>query len=282
MSAGAADEAGGGARPSAGTIAGRRAIVTDIEGTTTSIAFVKDVLFPFARKHLSTFVKAHADEPEVRACLEGARDLAGDPSLSTDGVIAVLLGWIDEDRKATPLKTLQGLIWADGYASGELTSHVYDDAAERLRAWHAAGHALYVFSSGSIAAQKLLFGHTSHGDLTGCFSGWFDTTTGPKLEAASYAKIAAATGNTPGEVLFLSDQAGELDAAAAAGMNTACLDRGEVVIPSDLKHPRFRSFAEIEPDSVARAGARERLPDVARERLPDVARERLPDVARDR
>lgn len=244
MSAGAAGDPGGGARE-------RRAIVTDIEGTTTSIAFVKDVLFPFARRHLAAFVKAHADDAEVRACLAGARDLAGDPSLSTDGVVAALIGWIDADRKATPLKTLQGLIWADGYASGELTSHVYDDAAERLRAWRAAGHALYVFSSGSVAAQRLLFGHTSHGDLTGCFSGWFDTTTGPKLEAASYAKIAAAIGRAPGEVLFLSDQAGELDAAAAAGMNTACLDRGEVVIPSDLRHPRFRSFAEIEPDSVA-------------------------------
>lgn len=228
-----------------------RAIVTDIEGTTTSIAFVKEVLFPFARKHLPAFVKAHAADPEVRACLDGARDLAGDRSLSDDAVIDVLIGWIDEDRKATPLKTLQGLIWADGYASGELKSHVYDDAAEHLRAWHAAGHALFVFSSGSIAAQKLLFGHTSAGDLTGCFSGWFDTTTGPKLEAASYVKIAAAIGRPPGEVLFLSDHAGELDAAAAAGMHTACLDRGEVVIPPDLRHPRYRSFAEIDPASVA-------------------------------
>ena len=226
-----------------------RAIVTDIEGTTTSIAFVKEVLFPFARRHLPAFVKAHAEEPEVRACLDGARDLAGDPSLSVDGVIAALIGWIDEDRKATPLKTLQGLIWADGYASGELKSHVYDDAAERLRAWHAAGHALFVFSSGSVAAQRLLFGHTSHGDLTGCFSGWFDTTTGPKLQADSYAKIAAAIGRAPGEILFLSDHAGELDAAAAAGLHTACLDRGEVVIPADLRHPRHRSFAEIDPET---------------------------------
>ena len=227
-----------------------RAIVTDIEGTTTSIAFVKEVLFPFAREHLATFVAAHEDDPEVRACLDAAREAAGDGALSTEGVIAVLLGWIDEDRKVTPLKTLQGLIWADGYASGELRSHVYDDVPGELHRWHAAGHDLHVFSSGSIAAQKLLFGHTSHGDLTGLFSGWFDTTTGPKLAAASYEKIAAALGRDPGAVVFLSDQAGELDAAAAAGMITACLDRGEVTIPEDLRHPRYKGFAEIDPAKI--------------------------------
>jgi enolase-phosphatase E1 len=184
----------------------------------------------------------------VRACLDAARAEAGDPSLSTEAVIALFLQWIDEDRKVTPLKTLQGLIWADGYTRGELRGHVYDDAAEYLRIWHAAGHRLHVFSSGSIAAQKLLFGHTSHGDLTPLFSGYFDTTTGPKLENSSYSKIAAAIGRAAGEVLFLSDHTGELDAAAAAGMRTACLDRGEVVIPPDTPHRRYRSFAEIDPE----------------------------------
>lgn len=223
-------------------------IVTDIEGTTTSIAFVKDVLFPFARKHLTAFVGAHADDPEVRACLDAARAVAGDPGLSAEGVTALFLQWIDEDRKVTPLKTLQGRIWADGYATGELTSHVYDDAAEYLGRWRAAGHRLFVFSSGSIAAQKLLFGHTSRGDLTPLFSGWFDTTTGPKLEHSSYSKITEAIGRAPRDVLFLSDHTGELDAAAAAGMRTACLDRGEVVIPPDTPHRRYGSFAEIDPE----------------------------------
>jgi enolase-phosphatase E1 len=226
-----------------------RAILTDIEGTTTSIAFVKDVLFPFAREHLPAFVAAHAGDAEVRACLDGARSVAGDPSLSTEAVVALFLSWIDQDRKVTPLKTLQGLIWADGYAGGELKSHVYDDAVKHLRDWHAKGHRLYVFSSGSIAAQKLLFAHTPEGDLTRLFSGYFDTTTGPKLDHTSYSKIAAAIGRAPADVLFLSDHTGELDAAAAAGMRTACLDRGEVVIPPDTPHRRYSSFADIEVES---------------------------------
>lgn len=225
----------------------RPAIVTDIEGTTSSISFVKDVLFPYARSHLASFVAAHAGEPEVRACLDDARALAGDPSLTEGGVIALLQRWIDDDRKATPLKTLQGLIWAGGYATGHLQGHVHDDAAEALRRWHSEGYSLYVFSSGSVTAQKLIFGHSRCGDLTPCFAGYFDTTLGPKLESASYSKIAAAIGRPPGEVLFLSDHTGELDAAAAAGLRTGCLDRGEVVIPANTPHRRYSSFAEIDP-----------------------------------
>ena len=229
--------------------ASRRAILTDIEGTTSSIAFVKEVLFPFARRHLPGYVAAHAGDPAVQACLDGARAEAADPSLTTEAVVALFLRWIDEDRKITPLKTLQGLIWADGYGTGELKSHVYDDAASRIRAWHAAGHLLHVFSSGSIAAQKLLFAHTSHGDLTPLFSGYFDTTIGSKIDHESYSKIAAAVGRAPGDILFLSDHTGELGAVAAAGMRTACLDRGEVVIPPDTPHRRYESFAEIDPET---------------------------------
>jgi enolase-phosphatase E1 len=228
---------------------GRRspAIVTDIEGTTSSIAFVKEVLFPFARAHLAAFVATRAADPEVKRCLDDARALAGDAGLSDAAVVELLVRWIDEDRKATPLKTLQGLVWAAGYATGEIRSHVYDDAVVGLRDWHAAGHALYVFSSGSIAAQRLLFGHTTHGDLTPLFSGYFDTTTGPKQAAASYAAIAAAIGRAPSDILFLSDATGELDAAVAAGMKVICLDRGEAVIPADTPHRRVSSFAEIAP-----------------------------------
>ena len=224
-----------------------RAILTDIEGTTSSIAFVKQVLFPFARAHLPGYVGAHAGDAEVRRCLDDARAIAGDPAMSDDAVVALLLRWIDEDRKLTPLKTLQGLVWAEGYRSGELRSHVYDDAIAGLSAWHAAGLPIHVYSSGSIAAQRLLFGHTTHGDLTPLLSGYFDTTIGPKLEADSYRAIARAIGLVPGDILFLSDHTGELDAAAAAGMRTICLDRGEAVIPAGTPHRRVGTFAAIDP-----------------------------------
>ncbi|MFO0593261.1 MAG: acireductone synthase [Polyangiaceae bacterium] len=225
-----------------------RAILTDIEGTTSSIAFVKEVLFPFARKHLAAFVSRRAADPEVRTCLDATRALESNPSLSDAAVIDVLVRWIDEDRKATPLKTLQGLIWADGYATGEIKSHIYDDAAAGLAKWHAAGHALFIFSSGSIAAQKLLFAHTARGDLTPLFTGYFDTTIGPKLKADSYTAIASAIARPPSEVLFLSDHTGELDAAVAAGMHVVCLDRGEAVIPAETPHRRVHTFDEIHPE----------------------------------
>lgn len=251
---------GDGGAASAASAARPCAILTDIEGTTSSIAFVKEVLFPFAREHLPGFIDRHAGDPEVARLLDETRALAapaggrspdaapsGGQGLSTAEVIAVLLRWIDEDRKATPLKTLQGLVWADGYATGALKSHVYEDAVAGLRAWHAAGHAMFVFSSGSVAAQRLLFAHTPHGDLTPLFQGYFDTTTGPKLAPESYSKIARAIGRPAGEVLFLSDHTGELDAAAAARMRVICLDRGEAVIPEGTAHRRVKSFAEIEP-----------------------------------
>jgi len=213
-------------------VASVRAIVTDIEGTTSSIAFVADVLFPYARAHLRDFVEAHPQE--VAPLLDEVR--AAEPGDPVD----VLLRWIDEDRKATPLKTLQGLIWAEGYADGILSGHIYSDAAEALGRWHTYGLQLYVYSSGSIAAQKLIFGHSDAGDLTPLFAGYFDTTTGPKKEAESYAKIAAAIGMSPSEILFLSDSLTEIEAARAAGMQALHIDRegggGEIA-----------SFAEVRP-----------------------------------
>jgi enolase-phosphatase E1 len=194
-----------------------RAILTDIEGTTSSIAFVAETLFPYARARLPAFVVAH---PEAAAPIlaEVAATEPGDP-------VATLIRWIDEDRKATPLKTLQGMIWADGYREGAFTGHIYADAAAALRRWHEAGIALYVFSSGSVAAQKLLFGHSDAGDLTPLFSGYFDTTTGPKREAASYTAIARAIGFDPQDVLFLSDTPEEIAAARAAGLQALLIDR---------------------------------------------------------
>jgi 2,3-diketo-5-methylthio-1-phosphopentane phosphatase len=136
------------------------AVVTDIEGTTGSIAFVRDVLFPYAQQHLAAFVAQHRGDPAVARLLRDAAEAAGEPELADDRVVALLQRWITEDRKVTPLKTLQGLIWAAGYAGGELQGHVYPDAAAGLRRWQAAGLALFVYSSGSVAAQKLQFGHS--------------------------------------------------------------------------------------------------------------------------
>jgi len=227
-------------------------ILTDIEGTTSSIDFVKDVLFPYARERLPAFVVTHADAPEVQHWLHEAAREAGLVSASQQEVIDLLLGWIDADRKSTALKALQGMIWKDGYAAGEYRAHVYPEVAARLRAWRADGLRLYVYSSGSVAAQKLFFGHSEAGDLTPLFSGYFDTETGPKREAASYARIAAAIGEAPERILFLSDVVEELDAAAAAGLRTTLLARAPATCPADGRHACVADFDAIAP---ARAGA---------------------------
>ncbi len=225
-----------------------KAILTDIEGTTSAVSFVFDVLFPYARAHLPAFVRAHAGEPEVAAQLDAVRAESGEAQADLERVIAILLEWIAADRKATPLKALQGMIWQQGYAAGELKGHVYPDAVEALRQWRAAGLELYVYSSGSIQAQKLIFGCSEAGDLTPLFSGYFDTTSGHKREAASYARIAQAIGRPGGEILFLSDIVEELDAARAAGMATCGLARegGELA-----GHPTVASFAAIDPAAFA-------------------------------
>lgn len=201
-----------------------QAVLTDIEGTTSAISFVHETLFPYARQHMDRFIRAHADEPEVRDQIDAVSAEVGTP-LCLDMVIETLCQWIDEDRKATPLKALQGMIWAEGYAAGALKGHVYPDAVEALRRWHAQGLALYVYSSGSVPAQKLIFGHTDYGDLTPLFSGYYDTRIGHKREAEAYRSIVADTGIPAGEMLFLSDVEEELDAAAGAGMQTCQLVR---------------------------------------------------------
>ncbi len=202
-----------------------RAIVTDIEGTTSTISFVRDVLFPYADERLDAYVAAHRDEPVVAQAMREAAELAGDADADDARVLAHLHAWIAADRKATPLKTLQGLIWQEGYEQTGLHGHVYDDVPAVLRAWHDAGIALFVYSSGSVVAQKVLFAHTAFGDLTPLFRDYFDTTIGGKREASSYAAIARATGFAPHDMLFLSDVEDELDAARAAGMQTARLLR---------------------------------------------------------
>ncbi len=228
-----------------------RALLTDIEGTTSSISFVKDVLFPYARRALPAFLKARGKDPEVARWVDAVAAEIG--AAGPDACIAeVLQGWIDEDRKHTALKALQGMIWKAGYENGDFAAHVYADASEQLRAWHAAGLPLYVYSSGSVGAQKLFFGHSEAGDLLPLFSGHFDTEIGGKREAASYTRIAAALERSPGEILFLSDVVEELDAARDAGMQTALIDRSEdYPQPREGEaahgHARFVGFRGIDP-----------------------------------
>lgn len=220
-----------------------RAIVTDIEGTTSALAFVKDILFPFARQRLADFIRTQGTDSGVAQLLEDARAEAGG-DLNQDALIAQLQSWMDEDRKITPLKTLQGLIWEEGYRNGELTGHVYADAVRALQSWKARGIHLYVYSSGSVQAQRLLFAHTEYGDLAPLFSGYFDTTIGHKREVGSYRAIAAAIAVPAQASLFLSDVVEELDAARLAGMQTIHVVR-EGALDAAAAHPQVRDFAAI-------------------------------------
>ena len=225
-----------------------RAVLVDIEGTTSTIAFVHEVLFPYADEHLDAYVAAHREEPGVAQALLDAAQLAGlEPDVDDATVLAHLHAWIAEDRKATPLKTLQGLIWAEGYAENGLRGHVYPDAAAGLRRWHAAGLRLYVYSSGSVEAQRVLFANSVHGDLTPLFSGNFDTTVGSKRASASYSVIADVIGLAPLDVVFLSDVDAELDAARKAGMQTVRLLRpADTAEGATTTHASAVSFDELD------------------------------------
>jgi enolase-phosphatase E1 len=201
------------------------------------------VLFPYARARLADYVGAHPDR--VAPVLAQVRAHLDAPDLTAQQCIAHLLAWHDEDRKIGPLKLLQGMIWADGYADGTLRGHVYPDAAAGLRRWHAQGLRLAVYSSGSVAAQKLLFAHSDQGDLSALFSGWFDTAVGGKREVASYRAIAAALGLAAQDILFLSDVVEELDAARAAGLRTLLLARDG--LPAASTHPVATGFERLIP-----------------------------------
>ena len=228
-----------------------RAIVTDIEGTTSSIAFVHEVMFPFSRARLADFMASHS--AEVAPILARMRAMEEGAGADDAACVALLLEWHDADRKIEPLKTLQGMIWAEGFASGALRGHVYADAADGLKRWHRAGIPLYIYSSGSVAAQKLLFGHSDFGDLTPLFSGHFDTAIGGKKEAGSYRAIAAKLGLPGPDILFLSDVAEELEAAEEAGFAVMLLVR-EGDLPAS-RFPAVRDFASILPDAARSEGA---------------------------
>lgn len=222
-----------------------RAIVTDIEGTTSSINFVKDVLFPYARKRLPAYVETHGDRPEVQHWLHEAAKEAGIIEASRQEIIELLLRWIDEDRKSTALKALQGLIWKEGYEAGDYRAHVYPEVAARLREWRSQGLKLYVYSSGSVPAQQLFFHYSEAGDLGPLFAGYFDTETGPKRETRSYELIAEAIGEQPAHLLFLSDIVEELDAARAAGLQTGWLVRPPHPVPAQASHPVYTNFDAV-------------------------------------
>jgi enolase-phosphatase E1 len=224
-----------------------RAVLLDIEGTTSSLSFVRDTLFPHARRRLPAYVSEHAGQ--IGAILDEVRREAGDPALPLAGITQQLLTWMDEDRKITPLKTLQGLIWKAGYESGELQGHLYEDAFEALTAWHALRLKLYIYSSGSVAAQQLLFAHTRHGDLRPLLSGYFDTRTGSKLEPASYAAIAREVGLPAGSILFLSDHPGEVRAATAAGLKAVRVDRDAPAASGGTGEPVAHLFSDLALDT---------------------------------
>lgn len=203
------------------------AVVVDIEGTTSSTWFVHQTLYPYSRTRFRTWLDAHAERPDVAGQIANVRALADEPDADLDRVVHWLEHWLDGDQKVTPLKAVQGWIWAEGFAAGELVSHFYDDAIPQLRRWHAAGLTLAIFSSGSESAQRAWFGNSPEGSLLELFGGrHFDTeNSGPKKEAASYRAIAAALGIEPPRIVFLSDLRAELDAAAAAGWHTVGVRR---------------------------------------------------------
>jgi enolase-phosphatase E1 len=240
-----------------------RGILLDIEGTTSSVSFVYDVMFPYVRKHLTFEVFANWLEPEyIEAFHAIARDAGHDsldawlktkglsrenPLRAAEVVCGEVTRLMDGDVKATGLKQLQGLIWQSGFEGGELKAHVYDDVLPALAAWNAAGKDVRIYSSGSVQAQKLFFGNTIAGNLLSQFRGHYDTNTGPKKEAESYRKIAAEFGLPSGEILFLSDIVAELDAARAAGMQTGLVVRpGNAAAPPDHGHPVLENFAQLE------------------------------------
>jgi len=232
-----------------GFIEGIRGILLDIEGTTTPIAFVHDVLFSYARTHVRDYVARHFNDEAVRADIELLRDEAekdGLPSNNLDEIVAYINRLIDLDRKSTGLKSLQGKIWHEGYADGSLRAQVFPDVAPALARWRVAGLNVSIFSSGSVLAQQLLFAHTEAGDLTPFISYYFDTGVGKKGEAESYRRIAEAIKLQPREILFVSDIVAELVAAREAGMKTALsIRQGNQPQNSRDEFPIIHSFDEL-------------------------------------
>ena len=220
-----------------------KAIITDIEGTTSSIDFVYEILFPYAKKEIKNFVLLNAEEKNIKPILEEVRQVSSEVNADLNRIIEILNIWIDTDQKITPLKSLQGHIWRHGYENGDFNGHVYDDVPSCLKSWHKLGINLYVYSSGSVEAQKLLFKHSNKGDLTSFFKGYFDTKVGKKTEENSYKNIINNIGIDANEILFLSDIEEELCAAKSVGLKTMLLERNNKKLNSN--HTIINSFDEV-------------------------------------
>jgi len=237
-----------------------RAILLDIEGTTTPIDFVFKSLFPYAAANVEQFLRQHHSDPEInnliaelRSTWSGAAS-SGAPvwieSTSEEKLVsaASYVRWlITRDSKITPLKTLQGKIWEQGFRSGSLKGEVYPDVAPAFSRWRRQGRRIAVFSSGSVLAQKLLFAHSTAGDLSSFIEANFDTTAGPKREPASYKKIASSLNLPSDQILFVSDILAELDAARAARMNTAHSLRPGIPAQPASAHTSLESFDQLLP-----------------------------------
>jgi enolase-phosphatase E1 len=226
-----------------------KAILLDIEGTTTPIDFVHETLFPYSKQRISQFVERHFSElqKEVSELVdESLHDESFTGSVNGSdprSVSAYLEHLIDSDRKSTPLKALQGMIWKEGYESGELKSIVFDDVRPAFERWTSDGKKIAIFSSGSVLAQQLLFRYTNHGDLTPFISAYFDTTTGPKRNAESYLKIASDLNTNPDHMFFISDDAGEISAATVARLPSAlCIRPGNPPVPPNCHVIYINSF----------------------------------------
>jgi enolase-phosphatase E1 len=221
-----------------------KAIVTDIEGTTSSIEFVHKVLFPYSVKVIPEYLRQHEKEPEIAAIIADIKQESKQENATLDEVIDILMSWIKQDKKITALKALQGIIWEYGFRNNEFKGHLYEDAYRNLTKWHQEGINLYVFSSGSVQAQKLLFGNNEYGDLTFLFGDFFDTNIGNKKEVDAYQNIASSIQTNPENILFLSDVVAELDAAKAAGYQTILLVRDKLPEHSD-RHTIVNKFDQI-------------------------------------
>ncbi|SEQ43342.1 enolase-phosphatase E1 [Ectothiorhodospira magna] len=220
-----------------------RAIITDIEGTLSGVAFTQQVLLPHAVQHLPDFVRTHSQVPEIKRLLADIRAYAGG-GLDDTALIQRMVAWMAADQKITPLKALQGLIWEEGYRRGDFQGHIYPDAVACLRQWHAQGISLHIFSSGSVRAQESFLAHSEAGDLRPLFSDNFDTRIGGKTHVAAYKLLAERIGHAPDDILFLCDDGRELDAAANAGLHTTLVQRhGEV--DDTGPHPVVTDFYQI-------------------------------------
>ena len=224
-----------------------RALVLDVEGTTTPIEFVYQILFPFARTHLAAYLQREGKSAACRAAIAQLREeRKKEPGVARDFSPAVVLAYVewlmDRNQKSPGLKALQGLVWQDGYKSGELGGQVYLDVAPAFERWRARGLDIYIYSSGSVLAQQLLFGSTNAGDLTKFLNGYFDTGVGSKASPESYRVISERIHVAPPEILFISDVVPELDAARTSGMQTALCVRGTDVPAGSDSHPVIRSF----------------------------------------